>query len=153
MTETYVEILPRNAGKIPRLNLDLGFKDAVADHLRHRWPCGTAKLAAKAYGISHDRARDAVRGQCSLTTLEQIVKRGGWPVGLAILAAVIGYGISAHFAEMKAQHDENTRRFVALGGGLLSLGIDPDADNSGRPLDRAELGRRLGDRSFDRRRG
>lgn len=121
-----MEISPRNAGKIPRLNLDLGFKDAVADHLRHRWPSGTAKLAAKAYGLSHDRARDAVRGQCSLTTLEQIVKRGGWPVGLALLAAVIGYGVEQYISDLRADHEERGKRLVALFGD--SRGVSPVSD-------------------------
>lgn len=153
MRANVLEISPRDAGKIPRLGLDKGFKDAVADHLKHRWPYGTAKLAAKAYRLTPDRARDAVAGRCSLTTIEQIFKAGGWSVALPIIADVIGHAIAAHVAEMRAQHDENTRRFAALGGGLRSLGADPgDLDPDCRS-DRPELGGRVGSRSFDRRRG
>jgi hypothetical protein len=153
MRSSVLEISPRDAAKIPRLPLDKGLKDAVADHLKHRWPYGTAKLAEKAYGLTPDRARDAVAGRCSLTTLEQILKRGGWSVALPILADVIGHAIAAHVADMRAQHDENTRRFAALGGGLLSLGADPDRVDPDLRPDRGELGGRAGDRNPVRRRG
>lgn len=106
-----------NEREIPRrLALDKGLRDAVADHLRHRWPVGTAKEAARTYDLTLDRAREAVAGRASLTTLEAIFKRGGWPVALAILADVIGHGIAQHIAELRARHEDHGKRLAALFG-------------------------------------
>lgn len=114
MTGAVVEIRQSNREIPRRLSLDKGLRDAVADHLRHRWPAGTAKFAARAYDLTLDRAREAVAGRASLTTLEAIIKRGGWPVALSILADVIGLSVAQHIAEMRARHEEHGKRLAAL---------------------------------------
>lgn len=119
--------IPRAVRESQRnLGLEKGFRDAVADHLRHRWPAGTAKFAARSYDLTLDRAREAVAGRCSLTTLEQIVKRGGWPVGLSLLASVIGYSVEQYIAEQRVIHEERWGRFTALFGD--GRGNDPVRD-------------------------
>lgn len=94
--------------------LDKSFREAVRDHLHHRWPSGTAKAAARAYGLSVDKAREAVAGRASLTTIEAIFKRGGPPVFLPILEEVWGASIARFFAEMGVEHAENGKRLAAL---------------------------------------
>lgn len=84
-----------------KLSLDVGFREAVAEYLRRRWPHHTAKCAARAFDWTHDRAREAVAGRVSLTSLEQMFKAGGFGVALPIIAAVIGHSIAAHFANEK----------------------------------------------------
>lgn len=129
--------------------LDKGFRDAVADLLRSRWPSGTAKHAAREYGLTADMAREAVRGRASLTTLEQIVKSGGLAVGLQLIEAVTGDSLAHHFAELRNAHEDHGRRLAALfvdagpgagpaGGGAIGsarVGADGD-DAAGSRVDR-----------------
>lgn len=98
------------------LRLDKGVRDALADHLRFRWPHHTAKYAAREYDLTLDRAREAVAGRASLTTVESIIKRGGLAVALPLLEAVTGQSVAAHFREMRTAHEENGRRLAALFG-------------------------------------
>lgn len=98
------------------LSLDKGFRDVLADYLRRRWPSGTAKHAAREFSLTLDRAREAVAGRVSLTTLEQIFQRGGFSVALPIVAAVIGQSLAHYFREMRTAHDESGRRLTALFG-------------------------------------
>jgi hypothetical protein len=127
MTDVLVEI-PRNKWQGQRnLALDTGFRDVVADYLTRRWPAGTAKMAAREFDLTVDRAREAVAGRVSLTTLEQIFKRGGFAVALPIVAAVIGQSLAHYFREMRTHHETNGRRLAAL---LWSHppGDDPGSD-------------------------
>lgn len=132
MRANVYEIPGIECGKPGKLKLDKGFRDAVADHLRHRWPTATAKNAAREYDLTLPRAREAVAGKASLTTLESIFKKGGWPVALAIIADVIGHGIAHHIAEMRTRHEENGRRLSSLFGDPGSgRGADRDGDPGG----------------------
>jgi hypothetical protein len=106
--------------------LDKGIREAVADHLRHRWPHHTAKSAAREYDLSLDRAKEAVAGRASLPTIERIFKRGGWFVALAILADVIGHSVAQHIARLREAHNEHGERLTALFG-------DPGAASAVRP--------------------
>lgn len=102
-----------------KLGLDLGFRDATADYLRRRWPTHTAKNAARTFNLTHDRAREAVAGRISLTSLEQMFKVGGFAVALPIVAAVIGQSIAAYLRQQMAQaakaaeHAEQHERLAA----------------------------------------
>jgi hypothetical protein len=127
MTDVLVEIPLTKTGNQRDLALDTGFRDVVADYLRRRWPTGTAKMAAREFDLTVDRAREAVAGRVSLTTLEQIFKRGGFAVALPIVAAVIGQSLAHYFREMRTHHETNGRRLAAL---LWSHppGDDPGSD-------------------------
>jgi hypothetical protein len=96
------------------LRLDKGIRDAVADLLRQRWPSGTAKMAAREFRLSVDRAREAVQGRASLTTVEQIIKQGGPPVALPIIEAVWGGSLAHYFAELRKSHEDHGERLAAL---------------------------------------
>lgn len=94
--------------------LDKGLREAVADILRQRWPSGTAKHAARAFDLTVDRAREAVAGRASLTTVEQIIKEGGPPVALPLIEAVWGDSLSRYFAELRKSHEDHGERLAAL---------------------------------------
>ena len=133
--------IPHNKWAIQRnLKLDKGFRDALADLWRARWPSNTAKHAARAYGLSLDRAREGVAGRASLTTLEQVVKSGGVLEGVMLIEAVAGQTLSQAQAELRKSHDEQGRRIAALVSNPFALGADrrsgdPDHDGAlaGRP--------------------
>jgi hypothetical protein len=135
-------------GKSGKLPLDKALRDATADYLRRRWPSNTAKHAAKAFDLSLPRAREAVAGNASLTTLEGIIKTGGWSVALPILGEVIGHHVDQHFIEMRKSHADHGRRIAALfGDGRPGSAVDGDgaAGPSGVPHDgRNASGGRVG---------
>ena len=85
MTETLVFFPPKFAGISHRLRLDKSFRDAAADYLRRRYPENTAKHVERHFDPSRERARELVAGNGSLTSIEQLLKRGGFAVALPIV--------------------------------------------------------------------
>lgn len=114
MRANVLEIPTTNRESQRNLRLDKSIRQSVRDHLKARWPYGTAKAAAKFYDITEDRAREAAAGRASLTTIEVIFKRGGPPVFLPILEEVWGQSIARFFIEMEQAHAENGRAIAAL---------------------------------------
>jgi len=124
--------------------LDKDFKHAVADFLRRRWPTGTAKETARTYDLSLDKAREAVAGRASLTTVEQIMKRGGWSVTLVIMTEVLGQQLAQHLTEIRVSHDRNAQRLAALSHDLWLVSDSRGDDPPGVDVRQAE--RRITDR-------
>lgn len=122
MTGVLVEIRQTKAVTQRKLALDTGTRDAVADLARERWPSNTAKLAAREWGLTLDQARSAVAGRASQTTIDQIIKAGGWPVLFAVGAKVTGQGADQFLSELRASHENHAERLSALLGGW---GTDP----------------------------
>lgn len=138
MNGVLVEIPHNKWANQRNLKLDRSFRDVLAEYLRRRWPTATAKMTARQFDLSMDRAREAVAGRVSLTTLERIFQRGGFAVALPIVAEVIGQSLARYFRELRAAHDEQGDRIASLVGDHLPVGadhpsVDPDA---ARALDR-----------------
>ena len=121
-----------------RMSLDKGLRDATADYLRNRWPSGTAKHAARQFNLSLPRAREAVAGRASLTTIEAIFKRGGWTVALRILAEVIGQQLAQHLLEIRVSHDRNAARLAAITSDLWAVSDSRGDDPPGVDVRQAE---------------
>lgn len=121
-----------------KLALDVGIREAVAAYLRRRWPTHTAKNAARTFRWTHDRAREAVAGRVSLTSLDQMFKAGGFAVALPILAEVIGLSVAAYLRQQtetaaKAAADALEHQALAqaayarLEGRSFDPGVDREA--------------------------
>ena len=134
-----------------KLGLDKSFREAVRDHLRETWPSGTAKHAARAYGLSVDKAREAAAGRASLTSIERIFKRGGPPVFLPILEEVWGERLARYFAEMRETYEQHGARLAAITGAWGDLGADRDSVGSDCDLPTRDGRRAFSDRSAERR--
>lgn len=108
------------ARKLPSLGLDKSIRDALASYVRLRWPTGTAKHAAKEFGLSIDAAKSVVAGKPSLVTVETIWKspNGGWPVILPVLGAVIGTTLDQH---LETERNAHAARAEKLGEVVRSL--------------------------------
>jgi hypothetical protein len=148
MRASVLEIPSIKLEKQRKMRLDKGLREAVAEYLRRRFPSGTAKSAAREFDLTADRAREAVAGRASLTTIEAIIKRGGWSVALPILAEVIGQQIARHLIELRQHHEANAGRLAALTSDLWpvrGVGLD-DPPGLGRESDerRVFAGRREG---------
>lgn len=141
MTEMLVDFPRTKWAKQRNLKLDKSFRDALADLWRRRWPTHTAKEAARAYDLTVDRAREGVAGRASLTTIEQVIKRGGIGEGLALIEAVAGESAAHYFAELRKQHDEQGAQIAALASGPFPVGPDR---TFGDPDTAGALGRRVG---------
>jgi hypothetical protein len=132
-----------------KFELPLSMREAIADHLRSRWPQHTAKNAARTYDVSLDRAREAAAGRASMTTFEAMIQRGGLSVALPIVEAVAGQSIAQHLREMRTAHEENGRRLASLfgpGGSGPGPGGDRPAGRPGASADRDEPAyRRVGE--------
>jgi hypothetical protein len=130
------------------LGLDVSLREAVQAYLKHRWPAGTAKFADRAYALSPDRAREAVQGRASLTTVERIIKVDGWPALLNIGARMLGQSVDNYIISQRTAHAEHAAHLGEVVFGFAALGSHPAADH---PDNAFPLGERR--RSFRDRRG
>jgi len=121
MTESAVAIIHGGRDFSRTLRLDKSFRDSIADHLKRRWPTNTAKSVAKEYGLTLDRARDVLAGRGSLTTIEAIIKRGGFAVALPLLEEVIGKTLAQHLRELQHEHEAQGARIAQIRRDLLSV--------------------------------
>lgn len=111
MMETMMEISPLNGGSF---TLDAGFRDGLADYARRRWPTHTAKNIEREWDLTTDEAKNLLKGQTSLRTIEKVLahKNGGWHVALPILGGVIGHGLTDFITSEKSRlnHEAEQRR-------------------------------------------
>lgn len=137
MTGLVMEIPRKIVVKQRELQLDKSTQVALAEYLRDRWPSNTAKMAARAFDLSLDRAKSAVGYSASLTTYDQIKKVGLWPVIFAVEARVIGQTVDQHLIEVREQHETNAGRIAALLGdwGAVASPRLPDPTDSDFTLD------------------
>ena len=105
MTVTALEILRSDGEKHPTFPLDVEWDTGLAIYCRRRWPVGTRKAVQREWGLSVDDARSVVEGSASKRILSKIWKhpRGGWPVALPIMGAVIGIPIHDFFRQQTLQ--------------------------------------------------
>lgn len=115
-----VEVLPNVRATGPRFPVDKTIRDALAEHFRREYPANATKLLARDFGLSIDEARGVLEGRSSLKTLDQIFKhpKGGWPLLLPVMSAVIGESIDQHISKQRSEHAEQDRRRDALLRGL-----------------------------------
>ena len=122
------------------LPLDIGLREAVANHLRRKFPTSAAKNTARHYRMSLDQARHAVNGHGSIAAIETIFMVGGWSDALPIVGAVIGQAVENYLIQQRKAHAENAARLGAIISGHWSVAADRNADP--RDLSTAPVGRR-----------
>ena len=130
MTGVLVEIRHNKRAAQRSLRLDSTTQAAVAELFRERWPSNTAKLAARAFNLSVDQGRSAVAGRASQSTIDQIIKAGGWPVLFALGAKVLSQGADQYLIELRASHEQERERVTALLGGWWPMAADRRSDPS-----------------------
>jgi len=130
MTVTYMEVRRSKRDNQRRLELDKGLRDGLADLFRHRWPSGTAKHAAREYQLTLDQSRGVVAGKASLTSLEQVIKTGGWPVVFHLMGEVIGQTAEQYIIEARNINEERGQRLASLVSSIRALGSSSDPDSN-----------------------
>lgn len=127
--ENVLEIPTLGMGIQRKLGLPKALRHAVRDHLKRQFPASTAKHAARHYGLTLDRAREAVAGRVSLASFEAILQRGGLAVALPIVEAATGECLAQHLHQMRTRHEENGRRIAALVGSFDPVATDRHFDH------------------------
>lgn len=71
---------------------DFGLENALAAHVRRRWPNNTLDHIAREWGLTTGEARGVLYAQASRPTLNKIIKhrRGGWPLWIELVGSVTG---------------------------------------------------------------
>lgn len=104
--------------------VDKPTRDALAAHVRHRWPVHSAKCAAREWGLSLDEARGVVAGRTSLATLDRIFKHpnGGWAVILPVMGSVVGHSVEDFFnSETQRLRDERRQNEARIGRAMAAV--------------------------------
>lgn len=142
-----MEIRHNEVASCPLFGGEMVLRDALATYAKLRWPTGTAKFAAREWGLSLDEAKGAVNRRASLTTLDKVLRHpnGGWAIALPILGAVIGHGADVFLHNERKRHAELARRNRALVRDLRSLpDLRPDGGlelDARRPRERRAFNR------------
>jgi hypothetical protein len=76
--------------------------------------------------VTLDRAREAVAGRVSLSTLEAMIQKGRLSVALPIVEAVAGQSLAHFFRELRDAHDDQGKR-------LATLFVDPRGPGGADP--------------------
>lgn len=116
MTDVAVEISHTKWANQHNCALDKSTRDALADYARRRWPHHTAKLAAREWDLTVDEARGLVAGRATFNIYDKVKKAGGWPVILAVEAAVVGHGVDQFLARIGASNESHREQLAALVG-------------------------------------
>lgn len=112
MTEAVVEFPRIKWEKQRKLGLDKGFKDALRDYCKQRWPYHTAKHAAREFDLTLDEGRGVAGGTASITTIEKCFKQGGPVVGVPVLEEVLGVSLAGFFRQALMISPEEVARAV-----------------------------------------
>lgn len=114
MTDVTVEISHTKWANQHNCALDKSTRDALADYARRRWPHHTAKMAAREWDLTVDEARGLVAYRATFNIYDKVKKIGGWPVILAVEAAVVGHGVEHFLARTGASNESHREQLAAL---------------------------------------
>jgi hypothetical protein len=136
-----------NQTSVPK-STRFGLENALARHVRRRWPKNTICLVQSEWDLEAGEARGVVYGTASRTTLNKIIRhrRGGWRLGLLMLEGVTGQSLGdfiiserERLRHEREQYEERDRHLVAMAADLrlgdrLGLGgpYKLDAGKTGR---------------------
>jgi hypothetical protein len=100
------EIRGESREKRPR---DYGMENALAGKVRRQYPTGTIEAVAADYGLTHGEAKGCVYGSASRATMNKVLKRGGWPLVVELMADLLGEPLE-NYIEKQAERAADERR-------------------------------------------
>lgn len=111
MTDAVMDFDRNEHGFLPTSG---GMRAALDDLARRKFPTHTQKRVEAEWDLSSEQAKGLLAGRASLNTIEQVLghKRGGWTVGLVLVASVAGKRLSDFFASERSRldHEAEQRR-------------------------------------------
>lgn len=105
---TYAELRDMHSGR-HKMPVATDFREAVDTVLRRMYPFNTSGNIAKSAKISKTKALNVLKRKASDRTITQIIRAGGWPLGIQVLEAIIGESLDAHLErefERAKQHED-----------------------------------------------
>jgi hypothetical protein len=117
-------------------NPDFGIEQALARHVRNRWPSNTLDHIGREWGLSTGEARGVLYAQASRRTLNKIIRhrRGGWKLWIELIGAVTGVSFDQfletertrlrHERERAAEEDRRLGEVVRHLRAVPNLGAD-----------------------------
>lgn len=100
---------------------DYGMANAAARKVRRDWPSNTIEATAGAFGLTYGEAKGVVYGTASRTTLDKMLKQGGWGLVVELAADLLGQPLE-QFIEQQAREAAHERaRWEAKERSLVSL--------------------------------
>lgn len=87
---------------------DYGIENALARRQRRLYPTNTIDLTAAEFRITTGQAKGAVYGTASRTTINAILKRGGWALTVELMADVLGQPLE-DFIQRQAERARHER--------------------------------------------
>lgn len=102
MTGAVVKISNENCRKS---DIDFGLENALAAHVRRRWPTNTLDNIAREWGLTVGEARGVLYAQASRPTLNKIIRhrRGGWKLWVELIGAVTGVSFDQFLEQERAR--------------------------------------------------
>lgn len=115
-------------------NPDTGFgiENALAAHVRNRWPTNTLDQIAREWGLTTGEARGVLYAQASRRTLNKIIRhrRGGWKLWIELLGSVTGVTFDQFIEQerLRIRHEQEAAaaRDKRLGEVVRYLRSGPD---------------------------
>lgn len=94
---------------------DFGVEQALAAHVRNRWPTNTLAHIEREWGLTTGEARGCLYAQASRATLNKIIRhrQGGWRLGIELIARVTGVTFD-DFIEQERKRLRNEREQSAI---------------------------------------
>lgn len=100
---------------------DYGMANAAARKVRRDDPTNTIDATAHRYGLTTGEAKGVVYGTASRTTLDKMLKRGGWALVVELAADLLGQPLEAYIAQQAQEAANERARWEAKERALVSL--------------------------------
>lgn len=88
---------------------DYGLENALARRQRRLYPTNTIDQTAAEFRLTPGEAKGTVYGSASRSTLNKVLKRGGWALTVELMADVLGQPLE-RFIEQQAREAANERK-------------------------------------------
>src|SRR6185312_617058 len=99
---------------------EFGLENALAQHVRRRWPKNTVCEVQRTFDLSEGEAKNVVYAQGSKRALNKALRRGGWPLAIVLAESVLGQSLRDFV-------DQERRKSLEASATLRSLGRDLSA--------------------------
>lgn len=111
---------------------DYGMANAAARKVRREHPTNTVDAVAGLYGLTQGEAKGVVYGTASRSTLDKMLKRGGWSLVVELAADLLGQPLE-QFIEQQAREarreqavrEADARRWERLRQNYQAVGPEP----------------------------
>ncbi len=92
---------------------DYGLANSAARKVRRDFPTHTIDQVAAKYRLTVGEARGVVNATASRTTLDKMLKRGGWSLAVELMTDLLGVSLDEFLEEERGRLDRERQSFEA----------------------------------------